>query len=86
METIQGIVDHIIFRSEATGYTVFNMIVRKKEITCVATIPSIDEGESLRAEGEFVNDARYGRQFRVRALAVETPEDETAIRRLEGSF
>lgn len=85
METIQGIVDHIIFRSEATGYTVFNLIVRKKEITCVATIPSIDEGESLRAEGEFVNDARYGRQFRVRALAVETPEDETAIERYLGS-
>ena len=85
MEIIQGIVDHIIFRSDTTGYTVFNMIVKKKEITCVATAPSIDEGESLRAEGEFVNDSRYGRQFRVRALAVETPEDETAIERYLGS-
>ena len=85
METIQGIVDHIIFRSETTGYTVFNMVVKKKEITCVATIPSIDEGESLRAEGEYVNDPRYGRQFRVRAIAVETPEDETAIERYLGS-
>ena len=85
METIQGFVEHIVFRSEETGYTVFSMIVKKKEITCVGTIPSIDEGESLRAEGEFVNDPRYGRQFRITALAVEAPEDEMAIERYLGS-
>ena len=34
-EKIKGYIDHIIFRNEDNGYTVFVLIQGKEELTCV---------------------------------------------------
>lgn len=85
MEVIEGYVDHIIFRNQENGYTVMEIIRGGEEVTCVGTIPYIDEGEDIEAEGVFVEHAIYGKQFKIQKIEIKTPEDESAIERYLGS-
>ena len=85
MEVIEGYVEHIIFRNQENGYTVMEIIRGGEELTCVGTIPYIDEGENIEAEGVFVEHAIYGKQFKIQKMEIKTPEDESAIERYLGS-
>ncbi len=85
MESIQGLVEHIVYRNEDNGYTVFSLMCQGEEIACVGMVSALDEGEYLRAEGEYTEHHVYGRQFKVSSLTIEAPEDEYAIERYLGS-
>lgn len=56
-----------------------------EEIVCVGNVTSLDEGEYLKAEGEYTEHQVYGRQFKVTSMSVEVPEDEYSIERYLGS-
>ena len=85
MESIQGLVEHIVYHNDTNGYTVFSMMCQGEEIVCVGTATSLDEGEYLKAEGEYIKHQVYGRQFKVSTMSVEIPEDEYSIERYLGS-
>ena len=85
METIQGYVDHIIFRNVENGYTVLVLISEEEELTCVGIFSDIVEGENIEAKGEFTEHPVYGRQFKVNSFEEKAPEDEIAIERYLGS-
>ena len=48
-ETIEGYVDHIIFRNEDNGYTVMVVIAEEEELTCVGSFQYLSEGETIKA-------------------------------------
>ena len=85
METIQGYVDHIIYRNAENGYTVLVLVCGEEELTCVGTFSDIVEGENIEAKGEFTEHPVYGRQFKVSSFEEKAPEDEVAIERYLGS-
>lgn len=85
METIKGYVDHIIFRNEDNGYTVFVLVYEEEELTCVGTFPVISQGENVKLLGEFAEHPLYGRQFAARSMEECEPEDEMAMERYLGS-
>ena len=85
METIQGYVDHIIYRNTENGYTVLVLICEEEELTCVGTFSDIVEGENIEAKGEFTEHPVYGSQFKVSSFEEKAPEDEVAIERYLGS-
>ncbi|MCI5856689.1 MAG: AAA family ATPase [Agathobacter sp.] len=85
METVNGYVDHIIYRNADNGYTVLILIVDEEELTCVGTFPEIVEGENIEAKGEYTDHPTYGRQFKVASYEEKAPEDEVAIERYLGS-
>ena len=85
METVTGYVDHIVFRNEENGYTVFNLDNDDGEVTCVGNFNFINEGEMLELQGEYVNHNVYGNQFKVSAYQVKEPEDLISIERYLGS-
>ena len=84
-ETIEGYVDHIIFRNEGNGYTVMVVITEEEEITCVGNFQAIGEGESLRARGFYKEHPAYGRQFAISTYETVLPQDTMAIERYLGS-
>ena len=45
MEVIQGYVEHIVFRNEDNGYTVFHLNNDDGDLTCVGNFNYIAEGE-----------------------------------------
>ena len=85
MEVIKGYVEHIVFRNEENGYTVFHLTNKDGELTCVGTFPYISEGEMLEVSGEYTNHNVYGMQLRVISHEVKEPEDLVSIERYLGS-
>ena len=65
MENLSGYVEHIVFRNEDNGYTVFQLVSDEGELTCVGTFPYINEGEMLDVSGEYTTHAVYGTQLKV---------------------
>ena len=84
-DTVEGYVDHIIFRNEDNGYTVLNLIVKGSELTCVGTFEYVGEGELLELHGSYVEHATYGQQFKMESYETKLPEDSIAMERYLGS-
>lgn len=80
-----GYVDHIVFRNDENGYTVFNLENDDGELTCVGSFNFINEGELLELQGDCVNHSVYGNQFKVVSAQLKEPEDLVSIERYLGS-
>ena len=85
MTTICGYVEHIVFRNEDNGYTVFNLETDDGDTTCVGSLNFINEGELMELTGEFVEHNVYGSQFKVLEYREKQPDDEVSIERYLGS-
>lgn len=85
MEKIKGYVEHIVFRNDENGYTVFNLNNDDGDLTCVGKFHYIEEGELLELEGEFIVHKLYGTQLQVETSKVCAPEDLVSIERYLGS-
>ena len=79
MEKIIGYVEHIVFRNEDNGYTVFHLHNEDGDLTCVGMFHYISEGEFLEVSGEYTNHAVYGSQLQVQEYRVKEPEDLHSI-------
>ena len=85
MESIKGYVEHIVYRNEDNGYTVFHLSNDDGEVTCVGNFHYIEEGELLKLEGEYTTHKLYGLQMKVETSEVCEPEDLVSIERYLGS-
>ena len=85
MEVVKGYVEHIVYRNEDNGYTVFHLTNDDGELTCVGTFPYIGEGEMLEVTGEYTNHNVYGLQLQVASYETLEPEDLVSIERYLGS-
>ena len=85
VETIKGYIEHVIYRNAENGYTVFNMVSDGEDITCVGMLKSADQGETIEAEGECVEHAVYGEQFKIKSYQTIAPEDAVSMERYMGS-
>lgn len=85
MEKIKGYVEHIVYRNEENGYTVFQLNNADGDLTCVGKFHYIEEGELLELDGEFTVHKLYGIQLQVEASRVCAPEDLVSIERYLGS-
>ncbi len=85
MEKIKGYVEHIVYRNEKNGYTVFNLNNDDGDLTCVGKFHYIEEGELLEITGEYTVHKLYGTQLQVEAFKTCAPEDLVSIERYLGS-
>ena len=80
-DTVEGFIDHIIYRNGDNGYTVLSLIVDGEELTCVGFFQYINEGETIRAAGHYTEHAAYGQQFKIESFETIVPTDVMAIER-----
>lgn len=85
MDSIKGYVEHIVYRNEDNGYTVFHLNNDDGEMTCIGNFHYIEEGELLKLQGEYTTHKLYGLQFKAEASEVCDPEDLVSIERYLGS-
>lgn len=85
METINGYVEHIIFQNSENGYTVMNLMADGEEITCVGACKGLSQGETIAAEGEYVEHPVYGKQFKISSYQTIAPQDRVSMERYLGS-
>lgn len=85
MEKIKGFIEHIIYRNTDNGYTVLNLIRGEEEITCVGFFKTMDQGETIEAEGAYTTHPVYGEQFKIEQYEIVPPDDVASMERYLGS-
>lgn len=78
---IEGFVESIIYRNEDNGYTVFDVVYKGEEITCVGVLSYISAGEFITANGDFVKHPSYDMQFSIKSYEFKAPDDIKSVRR-----
>ncbi|MDP4179508.1 MAG: ATP-dependent RecD-like DNA helicase [Bacillota bacterium] len=79
MDTIEGIIEDIIFTNEANGYTVCDVRAEKVIVTAVGFMPFINIGETVKVMGRWVEHPDYGEQFKVECYEKLLPKTSEAI-------
>jgi len=88
--TVDGTVVSVVFRNDETGYSVLRVEpssgenrfkLKAAETIVVGTCGAVWEGEELHAEGEWVDDAVHGRQFKAKSIVCIAPKSAEGIRR-----
>ena len=82
---LKGQVDSIVFYNEDNGYTVCNLDVDSELITIVGTLPFINVGDIIKAEGNMINHAIYGEQFKVNTFEKIMPSTVSEVEKYLGS-
>ncbi|HVV71708.1 MAG TPA: ATP-dependent RecD-like DNA helicase, partial [Verrucomicrobiae bacterium] len=74
-ETLSGLIERVTFFNEENGFAVLKVKVRghREPVTVVGSIASANPGEWLTAEGRWVADREFGRQFRAEVLKSTPP-------------
>lgn len=88
MTRLRGIVDRITFQNEETGYTVARLQVegqRGEPVTIVGETLSLNPGETVELEGDWISHKQYGQQFKIASYQTVYPSSVEGMRRYLGS-
>ncbi len=75
LESLAGTVERITFHSEETGFCVLRVNVngQRELLTVVGSTATISAGEYIDCKGNWINDRRFGLQFKAQYLEVVPP-------------
>ncbi len=80
MVELSGEVLNIIYKNETSGYTICEIATSDDDsITVVGFLPYIQEGEEIKAFGNWVNHPEYGKQFKAETFEKIMPKGVPAI-------
>lgn len=80
METLEGFIEGIRFKSEETGYVVCRINTEKVSIVAVGTVPFLREGQNVKVSGEWTTHKQFGKQFNIKSCEEIMP---TSIKDME---
>lgn len=75
IETISGLIEHVTFHNEETGFCVLKVKAKghKDFVTIVGSLPAVSPGEWIEATGIWLQDRQYGQQFKSQQLRLSPP-------------
>src|SRR5664279_1038540 len=88
METLKGTVERVTFYNDENGYSVVKIKAdaryptaeaRDGMITVVGVMPEIGVGAKIQFDGDWVDDPKYGKQFRAEMFTPIMPTTESGI-------
>ncbi len=82
-DLLEGVVERVTFFNEENGFCVLQVKVkgRRELVTVVGSVPTVNGGEWLSAEGNWVIDKNHGRQFKAGQLRCLPPTTSEGIER-----
>ena len=86
-ESLSGLIERVTYFNEENGYAVLKVKAKghRDNITVVGSLPSVSAGEWVTAEGRWVQDREFGRQFRAEMLNSTAPTTKEGIEKYLGS-
>ncbi|MDE5832519.1 MAG: ATP-dependent RecD-like DNA helicase [Desulfovibrio sp.] len=86
-EELEGVVEKIVFRNEANGYTVLRIQTEEggDSIACVGNMVNPAVGAHTLFKGKYVTNPRFGKQFAFVSAEEKLPATEEGIRMYLGS-
>jgi exodeoxyribonuclease V alpha subunit len=81
------LIERVTYFNEDNGYAVLKVRVRgeRELVTVVGNLASVSAGEWINAQGRWVQDRQFGRQFRADTLASTPPTTVEGIEKYLGS-
>lgn len=77
---LSGVIERVRFHSPDSGWTVIDVKTDTGSMVALTgTLPSIAPGERIRATGHWVQDPRYGEQFKMSHAVTAPPATTAAI-------
>jgi exodeoxyribonuclease V alpha subunit len=84
--TLDGTLERFVFRNDESAFTVARLATPDHQVvTVVGELVGVSEGLPLRLRGHWVDDKKFGRQFRVASYQLRSPETLVGIERFLGS-
>ena len=86
-EGFSGLIERITFHSEETGFAVLRVKVKghRELVTVVGALASVNAGEWVTAQGNWVQDKERGLQFKATFLKCSPPTSREGIEKYLGS-
>jgi exodeoxyribonuclease V alpha subunit len=86
-ESLSGLIERITFFNAENGFGVLQVKAKGQRdlVTVIGSLPVANAGEWLVAEGQWVHDRQYGRQFRADVLKTTPPTSREGIEKYLGS-
>ena len=83
LEHLSGLIERVTFHSEESGFAVLQIKVRgmKDLVTVLGTLPEVQAGEWVDAQGRWVIDREYGRQFKTVTLRTAPPNTTEGMKK-----
>jgi len=84
---ISGTLERIVFQNPESHWTVARLVPEGggDEVTVVGSLLGVTPGTALKLSGSWVDDRKYGRQFKVETYQTRAPETLVGIERYLGS-
>ena len=85
--TVRGTLERVVFHNEDNGWTVLRMKVQGKAdpVTVIGPMSAPQPGIGLAVTGQWINDARFGRQLKMDSYEALLPATLEGIRHYLGS-
>jgi exodeoxyribonuclease V alpha subunit len=89
-DSITGVIERTTYYNPANGYSVIKITPDKKmpgtqardgTVTVVGTLAELAPGETVEFTGHWIDDAKYGKQFRAETFTPSQPNSLDGIRR-----
>ncbi len=79
VQTIDGVVEDIIFRNSVNGYVVLDLNTGSDYVTVVGELGNVEEGEDLEITGSFTSHPKFGMQFKAQVYERKLPATTSSI-------
>src|SRR5687767_21141 len=84
--SLDGTIERIVFHATDTSFTVARLVTAGHEqVTIVGPLFDVKEGMPLHLSGQWVQDKKYGKQFKVATYRLSTPATLKGIEKFLGS-
>lgn len=86
-ESLTGLIERVSFFNEENGFAVLKVKVKgqRELVSVVGSLASVNAGEWLNAQGQWVHDKAFGRQFKAEILTSTPPTTTEGIEKYLGS-
>ena len=84
---LSGTAEKVVYSDPESHFTVLRVLASdrpgalRKEATVVGVLPGVQPGQDLELQGKWIEDARFGRQFRVYSFRIKPPVTKEGIER-----
>jgi exodeoxyribonuclease V alpha subunit len=86
MESLEGTIEQIVYYNPDNGYTVCRFTVEDGQaLTVIGSFPPLSAGEVLRVTGQWEDNPKFGRQFRVESYIPVLPSSVKGIEKFLSS-
>ncbi len=80
-QEISGEITQVVFYAQDTGYGIFKIQTERNKppVAVVGHTPALHDGQHIKAQGSWIQNRQYGKQFKATRIALNLPTNTRAL-------